>query len=128
MPNAHLRWLSARSLFTAAGVMLVFLTVLALFALVFREAIATAIDQTDAWISAEDGRELTRSVLRDHFAAVVGLPLAAVLSLILVGSLRISGGPIEFEIGSVKVRGAAGPVTLWVLCFLAIAVAIKLLW
>jgi hypothetical protein len=69
-----------------------------------------------------------QSVLKDHFAAIIGLPGAAGVAFVLVIFLRQTEGPIEFEGLGFKFKGAAGQVVLWVLCFLAIAGAIKLLW
>jgi len=67
-------------------------------------------------------------IIRQHFAATVGLPLAAIASLVIVFVLEYSTGPIEFEGLGFKFKGASGPIILWVFCFLAIAVAIRLLW
>jgi hypothetical protein len=67
-------------------------------------------------------------VAKQHFAAVIGLPMAAVASLFVVLVLRISSGPIEFEGASFKFKGAAAPIVFWLFCFLGIAAAIKLLW
>jgi hypothetical protein len=67
-------------------------------------------------------------IVRAHPAAVVGLPLAALVAFILVVLLEQSRGPIEFEGIGLKLKGAAGPLLMWVICFLAVATAIKLLW
>jgi hypothetical protein len=69
-----------------------------------------------------------QKVLGDHFAAVIGLPGAATVAFAIVVFLRQTDGPIEFEGFGFKFSGAAGQVVLWVLCFLAIACAIKLVW
>ena len=37
-------------------------------------------------------------------------------------------GAIEFEVLTVKFRGASGPVVLWTFAFLAIVAGIKVLW
>lgn len=66
--------------------------------------------------------------LRDHFAATVGLPFAAIISLLMILVLRASSGKLEFEALGFKFRGASGPVVLWVLCYLAVVLSIKLLW
>ena len=63
-----------------------------------------------------------------QFPAMVGLPLSAVAALFVVLVLRMSSGPIEVEIGALKFKGAAAPIVFWLLCFLAIAGAIKMLW
>jgi hypothetical protein len=66
--------------------------------------------------------------LRDHFSVTVGLPFAAVVSLLVILVLRETTGKLEFEAIGFKFRGASGPVVLWVLCYLAITLSIKLLW
>jgi hypothetical protein len=66
--------------------------------------------------------------VREHFAAVIGLPAAALGALCLVLVLEVKSGPIEFEGFGFKFRGASGEIILWVICFLATAAAIKLLW
>jgi len=63
-----------------------------------------------------------------HFAAVVGLPLAALLAAFIVVALRHTAGPIKFEGLGFKFEGGAGQVILWVICFLALAAAIRVLW
>ena len=72
--------------------------------------------------------ELYFSVLRDHFRAVAGLPMAAVAALFIVLVLRATSGPIELEALWLKFKGASGPIILWLLCFLGIAHAIESLW
>jgi len=67
-------------------------------------------------------------VMSSHPAAMIGLPLAAFVATCLVLLLEIREGSIEFEGLGFKFRGASGPIVLWVLCFLAITLAIKLLW
>jgi hypothetical protein len=69
------------------------------------------------------------AIFRQHYAAIFGLPSAALLSFILVVVFEARFDNIEMEIANlVKFRGASGPIILWVLCFLSIASAIKLLW
>jgi len=88
-------------------------------ALVFAYALAV--------ISQQPFSKWEPMVLR-HFDAIVGLPAAAGIAFVLVVFLRQAEGPIEFEAWGLKVKGAAGQVILWVLCFLSIVVAIKWLW
>jgi hypothetical protein len=65
---------------------------------------------------------------KKNFLVIIGLPLAAMASLFLVLILEYSKGPIEFEALGFKFKGASGPLVMWVICFLAIACAFKLLW
>ena len=75
-------------------------------------------------IPYEDLLEISKS----HFAAIVGLPVSAVFAAFLVVVLQQTSGPVKFEGLGFKFEGTSGQVVLWVLCFLAIAGAIKLLW
>jgi hypothetical protein len=68
------------------------------------------------------------SLIEKHYGAMVGLPAAAGLALIIVALFRQREGPIELEAPGFKVKGATGPVLLWVICFLAIAWAMKEMW
>lgn len=64
-----------------------------------------------------------------HFATVVGLPLAAIASLFVVTVFRITiGQKLTFSVFGMKFEGASGPVVSWVLCFLAITLAIHTTW
>lgn len=56
-------------------------------------------------------------LLRDHFAAIIGLPAAAALAFALVVFLRQTDGPIEFEGLGFKFKGAAGQVAMWICLF-----------
>jgi hypothetical protein len=67
-------------------------------------------------------------ILQKHYQAVIGLPAAAAVAFIIVVFLRQTEGPIEFEGLGFKLNGAAGQVVMWVICFLALAGAIKLVW
>jgi hypothetical protein len=67
-------------------------------------------------------------VFRKHPAAILGLPTGALASLGIVLLLEVKSGRIEFEGFGFKFRGASGEIILWVICFLAIISAIKLLW
>jgi hypothetical protein len=67
-------------------------------------------------------------IAREHFAATIGLPFAALAALSLVLILEFRAGKIEFEGFGFKFRGASGPIVLWVIAFLSITTAIKILW
>lgn len=72
--------------------------------------------------------ELEQDILKAHFAAIVGLPAGAAVSFILVVLLRQAEGEFKFEALTFKFSGASGQVAMWVVCFLAFAGAIKLVW
>ena len=67
-------------------------------------------------------------ITKAHFPAIIGLPLAAIFSTFIVVGLQQTAGPVKFEGLGFKFEGSSGQVVLWVFCFLAIAVAIRLLW
>jgi hypothetical protein len=72
--------------------------------------------------------ESIRNLIKDHYAATIGLPMAALASLVLVIVLEAGAGPIQFKAAGFEFKGASGQVVLWVFVFLAISGAIKLLW
>ena len=72
--------------------------------------------------------DILLDIVKAHFAAIVGLPTAAVFSAFLVVVLQQASGPVKFEGLGFKFEGTSGQVVLWIFCFLAVAAAIKLLW
>ena len=87
---------------------------------------AAAVFAIVLWRGFKDQAWLT--VAQKQFAAVIGLPTAAIAALFIVLVLRIAAGPIEVELGPLKFKGAAAPVVFWLISFVAIAMMIKLLW
>lgn len=79
-----------------------------------------------AWFNRFDP-VLAELVVR-NFAAIIGLPFAFLGAFAVVSLFRQSEGAMEFEAIGIKLKGAAGQVILWVICFLAISGAIALLW
>ena len=94
--------------------------------LIFTVPIGSAVFFSGLLTLAEPG--LLMQVVKEHFAATVGLPMAALLSAFIVVALRHAEGPVKFEITGMKFEGASGQVILWVICFISISLAIKLLW
>ena len=74
-----------------------------------------------------DNPEVHKLVMA-HLQAAVGLPVAGVFAFLLVALFRTTEGRIRFEVVGLKFDGAAGPIIMWVLCFLAITVSIRMLW
>ncbi len=68
------------------------------------------------------------SVLYHQHAATLGVPMSATAALCIVLLLETVAGPIEIETPWLKFRGAAAPVILWLLCFLAMTFALSWLW
>lgn len=65
---------------------------------------------------------------KEHAVAAVGLPVAAVTAFLLVSVLQVTTGKVEFEGLGFKFRGASGPIVLWIACFIAMVIGIKVLW
>ena len=72
--------------------------------------------------------DIMLGIVKQNFAAIVGLPFAAVFSIFLVVMLQQTSGPVKFEGLGFQFEGTSGQVVLWVFCFLSITGAIKLLW
>ena len=75
-----------------------------------------------------DFATFSHMLLIEHFTVVVGLPSAGALAFVVVTLFRQGEGPITIKGMGFEIQGAAGPVVLWVLCFLATYGGIKLLW
>ena len=79
------------------------------------------------WGSSEPANWLVKLSL-SNYPALVGTPMSAVTAFFIVSMLKVTNGSIEFEALGFKFRGASGPIILWILCFLAIVAAFRLLW
>jgi len=74
-------------------------------------------------------KETLERMVKDHFRALYGIPMMSICSLLLVSFLRVSVGPIELELPfNIKLKGASGPIVLWVLCYLAMVASLMALW
>ncbi|MYM64219.1 hypothetical protein [Pseudomaricurvus sp. HS19] len=64
-----------------------------------------------------------------HPAGTMGIAISAISAFSVVAVLDVfARDPIEFRVWGFEVKGAAGPVILWVLCFLALVVGTAMLW
>ena len=54
--------------------------------------------------------------------------MVGALALLIVILLPQAYGNIEFKALGVTLKGAAGPVVLWLICFLSISLVVKLFW
>jgi len=79
------------------------------------------------WLIADWNAPYLLKKLDDQFNVLIGIPASAVSALLLVIFLRTTNGPIEFEVFGFKFKGASGPIVMWVLVFLSIVAAIKVL-
>lgn len=68
-------------------------------------------------------------LVRKRPGGTVGVAIAALSAFTIVWVLDIfSAEPIKIELWVLKFEGAAGPVILWILCFLAIVYGGDVLW
>ncbi len=64
-----------------------------------------------------------------HPRSSFGVPLSSVSAFCLVTLLQAtSTTPIEISFFGFVLKGASGPVALWIGCFLANVVAVRVLW
>jgi hypothetical protein len=65
----------------------------------------------------------------DHLAATVALPIAGLGIAVLIAAFAVaSRGKIELKVPGFELRGASGPVFLWIVGLLAYAVSLRMLW
>ena len=67
-------------------------------------------------------------IVYERFPVIIGLPSAAITSFVVVVQLRQTSGPMNFEFLGMKFEGSSGQVAMWLVCFLGIVGAIKILW
>jgi len=71
---------------------------------------------------------LNSDVMQKHWVAVFGIPLSALLALFVVLLTTTVTGEIKFELGPIRVSGAAGESVIWLLGFFLGVWAFKELW
>ena len=67
-------------------------------------------------------------MFKDHMPTFIGLPLAFLLSFLIVLFIEIVVGPVELEGWGVKFNQTSGLIILWLICFLTILFAIRFTW
>ena len=68
-------------------------------------------------------------MVRGHPSATLGIAISAVSAFCIVAVLNVlSRDPIVIRFIGFELQGAAGPVVLWVVCFLAMVAGTELLW
>lgn len=80
------------------------------------------------WAAENFGYEAWRAFALENFELVSGLPMAAALAFgVVIAFQETSKDALTFKLGPLEIAGPAGPILLWVVCFLAIVFAIVLL-
>ena len=68
-------------------------------------------------------------MIRGHPVGTMGVGACAISAFSVVAVLDVlSRDPIEIRFFQFQLKGAAGPVVLWVLCFLTIVAGFHILW
>lgn len=81
------------------------------------------------WLVTDWTQPYWPKLVEEHFAAIIGLPMAALGAFVIVVFLKQTNKePIEFESIGFKFKGPSGEVVLWLMCFIGITLAIRLLW
>jgi len=64
----------------------------------------------------------------EHPQGVVGIPFACLLAFAVVSVFQTTAGEIQFTALGFTFKGAAGPILMWVLCFLSVVTGLRILW
>jgi hypothetical protein len=68
-------------------------------------------------------------MLQEHPSGTLGIAISAISAFSVVAVLDVlSRDPIEIKVLGFELKGAAGPVVLWVVCFLALVAGTEVLW
>ncbi len=68
-------------------------------------------------------------MILEHPSGTIGIAISAISAFSVVVVLDVfARDPIEIRFWQFEVKGAAGPVILWVLCFLALVLGGEILW
>ncbi len=98
----------------------IFAFIIGLFMFGFLIVNSTKINPNETWLL---------KLIQKQFAALICMPigLASALCIVIMFDV-IQKEEIKISAFGVKFEGAAGPIILWIFCFLAIATAIRMLW
>ena len=72
-------------------------------------------------------RLFNNNPMHPSFLPVAGAAFAASLSFVIVMVFDQFGGQLVFKVPPLTVEGASGPILLWCICFLSIAIGLSLL-
>lgn len=67
-------------------------------------------------------------VARNHPATVAGISVAGCSAFVVITFYGVVAGPIKISLWGLAIEGAAGPVLLWILCVLGLALAARMTW
>lgn len=67
-------------------------------------------------------------IAKSHPVVIAGIPIAGCSSFVVIAFYGAVAGPIKLNLWGLQIEGAGGPVLLWILCVLALALAAKMTW
>jgi hypothetical protein len=67
-------------------------------------------------------------IYKNHFLACIGLPLVALLSLIIVIIFNIQESDMKVSLLGFNFEGSSSKILMWVIVFLVQTLSLKLLW
>jgi hypothetical protein len=67
-------------------------------------------------------------IVTKNLAAIAGLPFSFIAAFTVVALFRQSETPLDFSGFGLTMKGAAGEIVLWVICYLAISGSLAWLW
>lgn len=68
------------------------------------------------------------ALIESHACAFIGIPWAGGAAAVVVMLFRFLPGELTFKALGLELKGAAAPAVLWVVCFVALVLALKVLW
>src|ERR1700692_2670751 len=72
--------------------------------------------------------EGVRAFVMRHFVVIVCFPAAGLFAFLVVAIFQVAAGevgkPLELKIAGIVFTGSGGPITLWILAYLAIAITV----
>src|SRR5262245_31328231 len=77
------------------------------------------------------GSDYVRQFVMDHFRVIVCLPTAGLFAFFIVAIFQImtrAEETVRYKVFGLEFEGPGGPITMWILAFLAIAIPIGMFW
>jgi hypothetical protein len=68
------------------------------------------------------------TIIDRHGPAVLGIPSAVIVAILLVSLTRALDGPMTLELFGIKSDGASATCIVWIALFLAISLSFRALW
>ena len=67
-------------------------------------------------------------VAKNHPVTIAGIPIAGCSAFVVIAFFGAVDGPIKVSIWGLQLEGASGPVVIWFVTVLALALAARVTW